>query len=1452
MKTVGFADSGTRSSAEIVMRDYIAKRAALEAKVQDKIERAAKRPKPEWTSTLTEVKQEKPLTPEEILAKHEGIVEFEVIEEAEPVEEPQEIPADPEFTLPGDYAMSAIQRDANESKFSMTVWSTGNTGPGDHRWTWGMDYAAKHAPEDAVGEPVVTVLAESYLTSMIPQAEAQRAELVEESAPEPEPIHTTSVTALADGHRISCICGWVQTSPGMSEDHAYMRANHHLRHARFDMERMEELAAWALQFPGEVLAGERIEPYQGKHHQEESDGYDWSFTTEAGHAYRLWSPSYKRTPGEWNVARGLHDSSFWWAETGEDNSLAAAVAWCRADSASATWAAGVVKQYGHMNAERVAWSAELTETELEPNVWRFERYGRVGIATRNPWGWEARPTGWLAEAGTSGAVDGMFRKRAIHRLTVAGLREIPLERWVITGTYGVREKYGVHGKTAMECGPGSWDESGLCIGACWNKNAPARFVADILAADGSVMGTVGVCALHLARPLAQAQGHIGNPWETAYELCGKTNGAMGTRLEWEERYCDLVAEMVTAALDAWEHNPRPDVVTALLAEAEVVRAKQEGTAARTAQTSTSTRESNTMGRGSLAPKKMTAPKVGDIVFTGAKGHERADLTGHGYGVKMLAGMYFVKHIATGVEILKEERSRAAMKRAILADAVARGVAEEQPVEPATEEQPEPVGESAQSLPRPLRLALEREAAEEQVAAAPVSWRDVPWSKRVHQSRDRYNYGRPENRPDFVPGDLVISQWEEADTLGTVAKVYTCGRWVADVTWHGADGDTPSKMHCAATLIPITREEFEVFAKPEQVEADGHRGRIHQAIASKRTGKFRVTCVCEDWMELVEPGHSRATAWRKTVEEARELWAAHVAEEGPYLDPKQEEEQARTACEAAGVDFDTARKLHGHSANIMKNTARKSSAGHYGEWWVNCQCPGTIGGIISHEGGDSWCKTYAGAVLLWLGHVAQHQNEESAEKSPADGEKIQVQGPGHAGEPVEADAVDVWEGEGGYVPGVETVTALPVICGGLFMPKVPRTLAKIEKQVRTGMAYRVREDGHRSRLARKERHTAHAMLVKEYSGERTDLTGYGKTLHGKPEPTPPAVLEGETIRPMNPGWAQPWWLFADGWGYGFEINHRNGKWTALARLDEWQTENGKVSLPGKLVRVAKEPCAIAEELLDLCREVGDKRAVRDAGTRMVHRVVTQGAEPVEVADAVEAPAAVLPSTGRGYWEIGERVIFEGRAGRVVSATIGKTLVEMDGAEPGHLEHLEPRDLVAEGYVVCGGVMMPTMPTMPTMPEKPEQPVDVDPRRAWMDYPQPAPADPRIAWMDYAQPEPVTEDELVALRAELAAERADFERWSAELDDVVSYVGALVVAAAEEVVRRAELELMEMRTAELAVMRRQAAAVREELEPVVYGPVTARVRPWRTAWGLAASVVGLAEAGWAEGWARGVSG
>ncbi|MFD4243294.1 DNA cytosine methyltransferase [Streptomyces sp. NPDC058525] len=1537
-------------------------------------------------------------------------------------------------------------------------------------------------------------------------------------------------------------------------------------------------------FPVDLEPGESVEAYEGEHHRAEEDGFDWSFTTAAGDVYRLWSPSYKQTAGEWCLSRGLHDRGFWWAEIGEGNSLAAAVAWCRGDSASQAWAKDMWDRYGHMNEERVAWSAELVETEIEPNLFRAERYGRVGIYAKYAWGAEHFASGSFAEAGTSGAVDGMYRKRAIHKLTVAGLREIPLDRWIITGmdgTLSTEGTPGVHGKTALEC-VGSWDEPGLCIGACWNKKAPGRFTADILAEDGvTVMGTVGVCALHLARPLAEAQGHDVRPWDVAYERCGKTKGQWGSSLDWEERYCELVAEMVTAGLDAGEHNPRPDVVAALYAEADAVRAKQEVKT----KTSTSTGGESMVGRGSKAPKRTTAVKVGDIVFSGEKGREQAELLGHRYFVRMLAGAYAVEHVGSGERVVEyaDAESRPAMKRGILADAVARGVAES--VDAGHQERP--VAEPAQHLPRPLRLALERDAEEQR---QPLTYADLegktlgdftapgdvadleelagPWPVRwlfapedgdadravnlfagcggwcvgvrnvlgmrldmvcVDTNRDAVATSNaagcaaicadvtkldpmhfalrwtsvliasppctdwtpagkrlghlPENlaileeaitRLSFAAGTYYVNEdseeacefgcepgehwdhtgeptgdyedarqfartmtaetaplmlepiiwslalWRQGAPLHTVAleqsgalpeqvqedvsaELY-CAGW-EHVQWAELDAaEYGSPSHRRRMFMLASHYEYRAIGNapgltthasealdmdPETViitranrKTSGGNGFVMGRTVPGMTSKIRAwykqddpefrftigqvaklvtlpedhpltgsrTSQCQQAGDIVAPVVSAAVMgtllgvpWlpslerylgelypavhggkdaaetsaqgpagepseigtdfqdpyelepvsvfiasaRSTPTRRRVLWAmnradamrlcsdertasgnhmlcwtapkhlgtlgedwewtkdrgttdAVIAELGVTVLGREVLEQAADTAEISqtpageSVEDSAPADTEENGYGLREGERVRYVGGHESEYAVmlpgdperyvcgvgadgeRMEGPYTFVGPWSHGGkgysvrfeGKRFITTVSPADILPAirRHAAKRQpvkaqptpglyaptlqaEERTGEDADAcragghrytwlcveaegvsrtlrsyltcecTGEKLgnfgrsgpslnqgtqrkplgirdasnacalgvakrnsyTVKGPWEivsetlkrcpvewdhakpltvavdpnsarqavsiARDQADRDAAAEWEGEGGYVEGVETPRL--VICGALFMPKVPRTLAKIEKQVRREMAHRTTEQQRKAVWKTVGEH-----IQEERHRERTA------------DPKPPAVLEGESIQPMNPGWAQEWWMFSDGWGYGFEVSHRNGKWTALARLDEWQSDDGKVSLPGKLVRVAKEPCATAEELLTLCREVGDKRAVNDAATRMVQRVVTQGAEPVEFADVVEIPAVVLPSTGRGYWEIGERVIFEGRAGRVVSATIGKTIVEMDGAEPGHLEHVEPRSLVAELFVVCGTPVTLTVPSRPEPLATPQVPTCVE--------------------------------------------------------------------------------------------------------------------------------------------------
>ncbi|MFB7517237.1 hypothetical protein [Streptomyces sp. NPDC056144] len=448
-------------------------------------------------------------------------------------------------------------------------------------------------------------------------------------------------------------------------------------------------------FPVELQDGESVEPYEGEHHRAEGDGRDWSFTTKAGHGYRLWEKNHSRDT--WCVGHGVDTAnSFWWAESedGDAEDLAAAVAWCRKDSESRAWAARVWETYGHINGERVAWSAETVMTELEPNAWRIERFGRVGLAGKYGWGWEIHAGGSLAEAGSGGNVDGAFRKRAVHRLTVAGLEKIPTDRLVITGTDAL------HGKdAAAECGH-AWEYAALVGGACWNKKAPGRYLVDVLAEDGSVMGRIGLCAFHLGKRLAAVHGHEGNPWETAYERAGKVGGHMGTRTDWEERFFELTAELMTSALEAGESNPRPDAVAVLYAEAEEVRAKLDAKAAK--------------AKPSRAPRMAAkgAPRVRDIAFSEKSSFPCvAELLGHRYVVRQEGKGYSVQHEHSATKLplelnAKGVRALPEAKRAILTDAIQRGLADVE-----HQEQREPVAEEPSNLPRPLRLALEREALE---------------------------------------------------------------------------------------------------------------------------------------------------------------------------------------------------------------------------------------------------------------------------------------------------------------------------------------------------------------------------------------------------------------------------------------------------------------------------------------------------------------------------------------------------------------------------------------------------------------------------------------------------------------------------------------------------------------------------------------------------------------------
>ncbi|WP_060178000.1 DNA cytosine methyltransferase [Streptomyces sp. IMTB 1903] len=232
------------------------------------------------------------------------------------------------------------------------------------------------------------------------------------------------------------------------------------------------------------------------------------------------------------------------------------------------------------------------------------------------------------------------------------------------------------------------------------------------------------------------------------------------------------------------------------------------------------------------------------------------------------------------------------------------------------------------------------------------------------------------------------------------------------------------------------------------------------------------------------------------------------------------------------------------------------------------------------------------------------------------------------------------------------------------------------------------------------------------------------------------------------------------------------------------------------------------------------------------------EAAPVRPMLEAAPVVLPDTGRAYWEPGQRVTLDGRAGRTRYSTFDGVRVEWDDA-PSVCDYVSPRVLWVEGAEpVAERADEPDELLVALLTEElREQPVD--PRIGWAAYERPAPVDPRLAWMDYERPEPEPVDVLAELRAELEELRRDVDTWGAE-------VAALAVAEAERIVAEVARD---MRAAELLELREEARAVREDLGwgPVVWEPIPGK--PWRRAWTVAAGwTAGLIAAG-AEGWREG---
>ncbi|WP_406257183.1 hypothetical protein [Streptomyces chartreusis] len=197
-------------------------------------------------------------------------------------------------------------------------------------------------------------------------------------------------------------------------------------------------------------------------------------------------------------------------------------------------------------------------------------------------------------------------------------------------------------------------------------------------------------------------------------------------------------------------------------------------------------------------------------------------------------------------------------------------------------------------------------------------------------------------------DLVVQDFYEQTHTRRVTRIYRNGSWLVTAV---NDGDGTTLIDECNRMRVISPQE--AAARVElHVEDCGYKGRIVQSIASNKRGQFRVLCTCGDdfayWDEVVEAGHSRKTAWRKTLKEARKVWDDHC-------------QQHIAATENI--------KLDGHRALIQQSQHTER-----GRWWVHCTCPGTDGTIISRPDGDSWCDSREEAHELWTWHRQGERGE----------------------------------------------------------------------------------------------------------------------------------------------------------------------------------------------------------------------------------------------------------------------------------------------------------------------------------------------------------------------------------------------------------------------------------------------------------------------------------------------
>ncbi|WP_162871821.1 hypothetical protein [Kitasatospora cineracea] len=122
------------------------------------------------------------------------------------------------------------------------------------------------------------------------------------------------------------------------------------------------------------------------------------------------------------------------------------------------------------------------------------------------------------------------------------------------------------------------------------------------------------------------------------------------------------------------------------------------------------------------------------------------------------------------------------------------------------------------------------------------------------------------------GHLAVQDFYEQTHARRVVRIYRCGTWQAEMV---SEDDGSTFTESCNRLRLVTREAVAALVRVK-VEAHGHEGRVIESIAGGKRGQFRVICGCKDWFEVVEPGRSRAIAWRRSEEQAREVFAEHAA------------------------------------------------------------------------------------------------------------------------------------------------------------------------------------------------------------------------------------------------------------------------------------------------------------------------------------------------------------------------------------------------------------------------------------------------------------------------------------------------------------------------------------------------------------------------------------------------